>query len=453
MRALDRAARLPPASSACPSSGSPPRQARRPGAVADARGCAARVHVAERPLGRRRARCTPRCSPPPRRPASTSSGRGSRRWSSTDGRATGLRLADGARAGRRHRRAGAGRLERQPARRARRCRSGRSRARSCGCAATPGCSTAPSGRWSAAGRSTWCPYGDDGLVVGATVEEQGFDAAVTAGAVLRPAARRHRGRARRRRARARRDAGPVAARARPTTRRCSARRALPGLVLATGHHRNGVLLTPVTADAIAELLAERRRCPGLRRGVRARTGSTEVTAMTADRQRRVRRASPTAATVAALVAARAPTSAAVAVARNGEVVPRSDWDDDALTDGDARRGPRRGGGRLTHRCDRRPADVMRPDETVRRPRLLLGTGGVPSLDVLERAIIASGTAAGHRRAAPGRGVHQRRAARRAGALRGPAAAQHRRLHHRPGGGAHRAAGPRGVRAPTGSSSR
>jgi glycine oxidase len=29
---------------------------------------------------------------------------------------------------------------------------------------------------------------------------------------------------------------------------------MPGLVLATGHYRNGILLTPVTADAIAELL-------------------------------------------------------------------------------------------------------------------------------------------------------------------------------------------------------
>ena len=30
---------------------------------------------------------------------------------------------------------------------------------------------------------------------------------------------------------------------------------LPGLVLATGHHRNGALLPPVTAEVIAELLA------------------------------------------------------------------------------------------------------------------------------------------------------------------------------------------------------
>ena len=29
---------------------------------------------------------------------------------------------------------------------------------------------------------------------------------------------------------------------------------LPGLVLATGHYRNGILLTPVTADAIADLI-------------------------------------------------------------------------------------------------------------------------------------------------------------------------------------------------------
>ena len=32
------------------------------------------------------------------------------------------------------------------------------------------------------------------------------------------------------------------------------RSALPGLTLATGHFRNGVLLTPITADLIAALL-------------------------------------------------------------------------------------------------------------------------------------------------------------------------------------------------------
>ena len=29
---------------------------------------------------------------------------------------------------------------------------------------------------------------------------------------------------------------------------------IDGLIYATGHHRNGILLTPITADAIAQLL-------------------------------------------------------------------------------------------------------------------------------------------------------------------------------------------------------
>ncbi|MEU6013454.1 glycine oxidase ThiO [Streptomyces sp. NPDC047515] len=91
------------------------------------------------------------------------------------------------------------------------------------------------------------------LVVGATSEEMGWDTTVTAGGVyellrdahelvpgitelpltetlagLRPASP---------------DNAPLLG---PT--------ALPGLHLATGHHRNGVLLTPVTGDVMAELL-------------------------------------------------------------------------------------------------------------------------------------------------------------------------------------------------------
>ncbi len=30
--------------------------------------------------------------------------------------------------------------------------------------------------------------------------------------------------------------------------------ALPGLVAATGHYRNGILLAPITADTVADLL-------------------------------------------------------------------------------------------------------------------------------------------------------------------------------------------------------
>jgi len=97
------------------------------------------------------------------------------------------------------------------------------------------------------------PYGGDRLVVGATVEDRGFDATVTAGAVhelLRDAV----------------DLLPpvtelelleTLARWRPGTPDNApvlGPGGVPGLVLATGHHRNGVLLTPVTADAVAEFL-------------------------------------------------------------------------------------------------------------------------------------------------------------------------------------------------------
>jgi len=101
------------------------------------------------------------------------------------------------------------------------------------------------------------PRTDGRVVVGATIEEQGFDTTVTAGAVadllraalellpdvaelelaetvvgLRPGSP---------------DNAPMLGLAGPD-----------GLVVATGHYRNGILLTPVTADAIAELLATGR---------------------------------------------------------------------------------------------------------------------------------------------------------------------------------------------------
>jgi glycine oxidase len=97
------------------------------------------------------------------------------------------------------------------------------------------------------------PSADGGLVVGATVEDRGFDAAVTAGGVhelLHDAI----------------DVVPgvtelelvqTLARWRPGSHDNApllGPSALPGLVLATGHYRNGVLLTPVTGEVIAELL-------------------------------------------------------------------------------------------------------------------------------------------------------------------------------------------------------
>lgn len=97
------------------------------------------------------------------------------------------------------------------------------------------------------------PRGDGRLVVGATVEEQGPDTTVTAGAVL--------------------DLLRYAEELLPGIHECALVETLAGLrpgspdnapligpggldglVVATGHYRNGILLTPVTADGVAALL-------------------------------------------------------------------------------------------------------------------------------------------------------------------------------------------------------
>ena len=98
------------------------------------------------------------------------------------------------------------------------------------------------------------PRGDGRYVLGATVEERGFDTTVTAGGVyelLRDAA----------------EVIPDVLELRIDTVRAGlrpgtpdnvpliGRGALAGLVWATGHNRNGILLTPVTADAVADLIA------------------------------------------------------------------------------------------------------------------------------------------------------------------------------------------------------
>ncbi|MEA2976880.1 MAG: glycine oxidase [Alphaproteobacteria bacterium] len=99
------------------------------------------------------------------------------------------------------------------------------------------------------------PRRDGRLLVGATVEEKGFDTTLTAGGQLalleaawravpaieelaidemwvgfRPGSR---------------DDAPIIGQA-----------PLPGLVYATGHYRNGILLTPITAKAIANLILD-----------------------------------------------------------------------------------------------------------------------------------------------------------------------------------------------------
>jgi glycine oxidase len=99
------------------------------------------------------------------------------------------------------------------------------------------------------------PRRDGRLLVGATVEEKGYDNALTAGGVLTlleaawravPAVEElpieemwvgHRPGSR--------DDAPILGEG-----------PLQGLIYATGHHRNGILLTPVTADAIARLVLD-----------------------------------------------------------------------------------------------------------------------------------------------------------------------------------------------------
>jgi glycine oxidase len=98
------------------------------------------------------------------------------------------------------------------------------------------------------------PYGDGGLVVGATVEDKGFDATVTAGAVhelLRDAIEVVPGVSEL-------ELVETVARWRPGTPDNAPLLGpfgLPGLVLATGHYRNGVLLTPITSEVVAEFVS------------------------------------------------------------------------------------------------------------------------------------------------------------------------------------------------------
>lgn len=107
------------------------------------------------------------------------------------------------------------------------------------------------------------PRRDGRLLVGATVEEKGYDAALTAGGVLTlleaawravPAVEElpieemwvgHRPGSR--------DDAPILGAA-----------PLEGLIYATGHHRNGILLTPVTADAVARLVLDGVADPAIR---------------------------------------------------------------------------------------------------------------------------------------------------------------------------------------------
>lgn len=98
------------------------------------------------------------------------------------------------------------------------------------------------------------PRASGEVVVGATVEERGFDTTVTAGAVhelLRAAYRAVPELAELEFAEASAGLRPGT----PDNIPIVERSAVQGLVLATGHYRNGILLAPPTADRVAELVA------------------------------------------------------------------------------------------------------------------------------------------------------------------------------------------------------
>lgn len=98
------------------------------------------------------------------------------------------------------------------------------------------------------------PRGDGRLVVGATVEEKGFDTSVVAGAVhdlLRDAYELYPGVAEL-------ELNEVAVGLRPGTPDNApllGETRIGDLIAATGHYRNGILLAPVTARTIAHLLS------------------------------------------------------------------------------------------------------------------------------------------------------------------------------------------------------
>jgi glycine oxidase len=53
---------------------------------------------------------------------------------------------------------------------------------------------------------------------------------------------------------------------------------IDGLIYATGHHRNGILLTPITADAIAQFVLDGAADPAIRPFSIERFGSLRAAA-------------------------------------------------------------------------------------------------------------------------------------------------------------------------------
>ncbi len=119
------------------------------------------------------------------------------------------------------------------------------------------------------------PRGDGRVIVGATVEERGFDLAVTAGGVhelLREAYRALPDIAELEFVGARSGLRPGT----PDNAPLVGPTAVDGLFLATGHYRNGILLAPATATAVLAALTGDRPDPAMAAADPARFAATEA---------------------------------------------------------------------------------------------------------------------------------------------------------------------------------
>ena len=272
------------------------------------------------------------------------------------------------------------------------------------------------------------PRDDGGLVLGATQYEAGFETDVTAGGVRDLLRRRRTGAARDRRAT---SCEECAAGLRPGSPDNLPMIGWlePGVLAATGHDRNGILLAPITVDAVLALLRDKpvpeqaQRRPGTLGEEIAHevtVNGDELDLPDGARRRRRARAIGTPA-----------RGIAVAAERRGGA-PRPTGHDTAMRDGDGDRSAHRGAGRLTHGSD--PLVIAGREFG---SRLIMGTGGAANLAVLQRALLAAETelttVAMRRMDADGR--HRR--AGPAAPARDRGAAEHRRLPHGGRGGAHR----------------
>ncbi len=256
---------------------------------------------------------------------------------------------------------------------------------------------APCERILASERVYLVPRDDGRLIVGATVEERGFDTTVTAGGVhelLREAYRLLPDIAEM-------ELLGAAAGLRPGTPDnlpLIGPGAIDGLVLATGHYRNGILLAPLTAEAIAAHLAgDEAAGPSLHaapdRAAACRPRATSGTrgggrAMRIELNGELRELAEGATLAEAARAAGAPEGCrGVAIALDGEVVPRGEWERTRLREGQAVEvlAAIQGG------APEADEEAWELGGRQWRSRLIAGTGGFRSLEQMEEALAASGT--------------------------------------------------------------